>query len=316
MDHKFGEIMKILVTGGAGFIGSHVVDKYIDMGHEVVIIDNMSTGKEENINPKAKFINIDITDEKIIDIFKDEKFDIINHHAAQMDVRVSVNDPKFDARTNIIGGLNLYEAAKETGVKKIIFASSGGTVYGEQEQFPAGEDHPTRPCSPYGISKLSNEKYLFYYKEVYNIDYVALRYANVYGPRQNPHGEAGVVAIFTNKLLAGEQPKINGDGKNTRDYVFADDVAKANEIALNDDVSGIFNVGTGIETDVNEIFTKLNEITNANCAEIHGPAKAGEQKRSVISFNKFNMLHSWKPMIDFNEGLHETVKFFKSKLDN
>lgn len=314
MDSKGESLMKILVTGGAGFIGSHIADKYIDEGHDVVILDDMSSGKEDNINPKAKFVKMDINDKKIVDLFKDERFDIVNHHAAQMDVRVSVNDPKFDARTNILGGLNLYEAAKETGVKKIIFASSGGTVYGEQELFPASEEHPTRPCSPYGISKLSNEKYLFYYKEVYGIDFVALRYANVYGPRQNPHGEAGVVAIFANKLLKGEKPIINGDGKNTRDYVYVDDVVIANLLALKDDVSGIYNIGTAIETDVNDIFRSLNNIIKADCEEEHGPAKAGEQKRSVISFNKIKNLHGWIPKIEFNEGLHYTVNFFKSKL--
>jgi UDP-glucose 4-epimerase len=314
MDRKGESLMKILVTGGAGFIGSHIADRYIDEGHEVVILDDMSSGKEENINPKAKFVKMDINDVAILELFKDEKFDIVNHHAAQMDVRVSVNDPKFDARTNILGGLNLYEAAKESGVKKIIFASSGGTVYGEQELFPASEEHPTRPCSPYGISKLSNEKYLFYYKEVYGIDFVALRYANVYGPRQNPHGEAGVVAIFANKLLKGEKPIINGDGKNTRDYIYVDDVVSANLIALNNDVSGIFNIGTAIETDVNDIFRSLNNIIKADCEEVHGPAKAGEQIRSVISFNKIKNLHGWIPKIEFNEGLHYTVSFFKSKL--
>lgn len=305
--------MKILVTGGAGFIASHIVDLYIAEGHEVVIIDNMSSGKPENINPNAKFIKMDITDKQIIDIFRAENFDIVNHHAAQMDVRVSVNDPKFDATTNIIGGLNIYESAKETGVKKIIFASSGGTVYGEQDEFPAGEDHPLRPCSPYGISKLANEKYLYYYREVYGIDYVALRYANVYGPRQNPHGEAGVVAIFAKKMLNNEQPIINGDGENTRDYVFVSDVVQANYLALNDEVSGEFNVGTGIENDVNFIFRTLNELTGSKCNEIHGEAKAGEQKRSVISYSKFEKLHGWKPTVNFKDGLAETVDFFKAQ---
>lgn len=305
--------MKILVTGGAGFIASHIADRYIAGGHDVVIIDNMSSGKKENINPNAKFINIDINDKQIIDIFRSEKFDIVNHHAAQMDVRVSVNDPKFDANTNIIGGLNIYEAAKESGVMKIIFASSGGTVYGEQDEFPACEDHHLRPCSPYGISKLANEKYLYYYREVYGIDYVALRYANVYGPRQNPHGEAGVVAIFAKKMLNNEQVIINGDGLNTRDYVFVSDVVEANYLALSNDVSGEFNVGTGIENDVNYIFRTLNILTGNKCEEIHGEAKAGEQKRSVISYSKFKKFHGWQPQINFEEGLSKTVNFFKAK---
>ena len=220
--------MKIIVTGGAGFIGSHIVDAYCALGHDVVILDNFSSGKIENCNPKARIITMDITAEAINNLFEKERFDVLNHHAAQMDVRVSVNDPQFDASTNILGGLNLYEAAKKNGVKKIIFASSGGTVYGEQQEFPASEDHPKQPLSPYGISKLANEHYLYYYKQEYGISSVILRYANIYGPRQNPHGEAGVVAIFTNKLLAGQEPVINGDGLQTRDYVFVSDVVQAN----------------------------------------------------------------------------------------
>ena len=306
--------MKILVTGGAGFIASHITDAYISAGHEVVIIDNMSTGKNENINPKAKFIELDINDPQISDIFKAEKFDVINHHAAQMDVRVSVNDPKFDAHTNILGSLNLYEAAKDHGVKKIIFASSGGTVYGEQEEFPAKEEHPLRPVSPYGISKLSNEKYLYYYKEVYGIDYAVLRYANVYGPRQNPHGEAGVVAIFAKRMLEGNKAIINGDGKNTRDYVFVDDVVKANVLALNDEMTGEYNIGTGVESDVNYIFSALKELTGSDCEEVHGEAKSGEQKRSVISFEKIYKQNGWKPTVKFKEGLDSTVEFFKGKM--
>ncbi|MGA2297164.1 MAG: NAD-dependent epimerase/dehydratase family protein [FCB group bacterium] len=308
--------MKILVTGGAGFIASHVVDAYLNAGNEVFIIDNFSTGKRENLNPKAKLIEMDITDEKVKDIFKKEKFDLLNHHAAQMDVRFSVNNPIFDARTNIIGGINLYESAKATGVKKVIFSSTGGAIYGEQDYFPADEEHPLRPCSPYGIAKLSNEKYLFYYKEVYGIDYVCLRYANVYGPRQNPHGEAGVVAIFTNKMLSGEQPVINGDGLNTRDYVFVADVVRANLLALENNVSGIYNVATSIENDVNYIFRKLKQFTNSDCKEIHGEAKSGEQRRSVCSYKKISESHGWKPTVSFDDGLEKTVEFFRNKIQS
>jgi len=304
--------MKIAVTGGAGFIASHIVDAYIALGNEVTIIDNLSTGKIENVNPKAKFIQADINSKDILSIFKAEKFDILNHHAAQMDVRVSVKDPVFDATTNIIGSLNLYEAVKETGVKKIIFASSGGTVYGEQIFTPADEEHPLNPCSPYGITKLANEKYLFYYKEIWGIDYVALRYANIYGPRQNPHGEAGVVAIFTQKMLTGEIPVINGDGFITRDYVYIEDVVKTNVLALGKSVSGIFNVGTAIENDVNYIFRTLKELTGADCPENHGEAKAGEQLRSCLSYNKFFLTHGWQPKYTFYEGLKQTVEWFQS----
>lgn len=313
MFNKNTKNMKIAVTGGAGFIGSNIVDEYIELGHEVVIFDNLSTGKQENINPKARFINIDICDDKILDIFKNEKFDILNHHAAQIDVRISVNNPKFDAQTNIIGGINLYEAAKFSGIRKIIIASTGGAIYGEQDYFPADENHLERPCSPYGIAKLTNEKFLHYYKTVFGIDFVALRYTNVYGPRQNAHGEAGVVAIFANKMFAGEQPIINGSGKFTRDYVFVQDVVNANALALNDNMSGIFNVCTGIENDVNFIFNTLKKYTKANCNEVHGDAKPGEQERSVCSYKKIQTLFNWTPKVMLDEGLKLTVDFFRKQ---
>ncbi len=308
--------MKILVTGGAGFIGSHITDAYIKLGHEVVILDNFSSGKEENVNSKARVIKADINDENISEIFEKEKFDILNHHAAQMNVRVSVDDPKFDANTNILGSINLFEAARRAGVKKIIFASSGGTVYGEQEKFPAEENDRKEPCSPYGISKFSTENYLFYYDSVHGINRVVLRYGNVYGARQNPHGEAGVVAIFINKMLAGEQPVINGDGLITRDYIYIEDVVAANVKALDDAVQGIFNVTTSVETNVNHIFRRLKELTGSDCEEFHGPAKAGEQRRSVCSFEKFDKMHGWSPKMDFDEGMKHTVAAFKAALEN
>ncbi len=305
--------MKIAVTGGAGFIGSKITDEYIKNGHEVVIIDNLSTGKRENLNPKAKFYELNINDDKIPDIFAEEKFDILSHHAAQMNVRVSVDDPRYDAVNNILGGLSLFEACRKTGVKKVIFASSGGVIYGDQDYFPADEEHPTRPCSPYGISKLSTEKYLYYYKKVYGLDYVIFRYTNVYGPRQNPHGEAGVVAIFINKMLNGEQPVINGDGTFTRDYLFVSDVVRANLIALQPEVRGIFNLSTGIEKDVNFIFSTLKDLTGSDCSQVHGPAKDGEQARSVCTYEKFYKFHGWKPEIDFEKGLSMTVEYFRNK---
>jgi len=235
--------MKILVTGGAGFIGSHVVDAYLELGHEVVVVDNLSSGSIENLNPKAKFYEMDIRDSDIEDLFKNEKPDVVNHHAAQMDVRKSVEDPIYDADVNIIGSLNLLQNCIKYGVKKFIFASTGGAIYGEQDYFPADEEHPTRPLSPYGVAKLTVEKYLYFYKEVHGLNYVVLRYANIYGPRQNPHGEAGVVAIFTSKMLKGEQPVINGDGFQTRDYTFVGDVVRANVLALSYEKSDVFNIG-------------------------------------------------------------------------
>jgi UDP-glucose 4-epimerase len=220
--------VKILVTGGAGFIGSHIADAYVQQGHDVVILDDLSSGSKGNINPGATFVHLDIRDKGVADLFRSEQFDVVNHHAAQMDVRRSVSDPQYDASINVLGGLNILENASRHKVKKVIFSSTGGAIYGEQDYFPADELHPLRPLSPYGITKLCTEKYLFYYKEVHGMDHVVLRYANVYGPRQNPHGEAGVVAIFASKLLRGEQPVINGDGKQTRDYTFVGDVVKAN----------------------------------------------------------------------------------------
>ncbi len=305
--------MTILVTGGAGFIASHVVDAYIGEGHTVIVVDDLSTGAKENINPKAQFLRVDIRTEELKSIFRTHKIDVVNHHAAQMDVRRSVADPKFDASVNVIGGLNVFEAAREHGIRKIIFSSTGGAIYGEQDYFPADEDHPVRPLSPYGITKLVTEKYLFYYKEVHGINYVVLRYANVYGPRQNPHGEAGVVAIFAKKMLQGEDPIINGDGKQTRDYTYVGDVVKANVLALKYDGSNIFNIGTGIETDVNTLFQHLRTHVRPSCPEKHGPAKQGEQRRSVISYKRIGRELGWSPSVDLQEGLRLTAEYFKKK---
>jgi UDP-glucose 4-epimerase len=305
--------LKILVTGGAGFIGSQVADAFISDGHNVYIIDNLSTGNEKNINPKANFLKYDIGDTEVLKIFEKEKFDVVNHHAAQIDVRKSVSDPIFDANINIIGTINLLQSCTKTGVKKFMFASTGGAIYGEQEYFPADENHPTKPVSPYGITKLTIEKYLFFYKNEYGLNYTILRYANVFGPRQNPLGEAGVVAIFTNKLLKNENPVINGNGKQTRDYVFVEDVVKANVLNLNNNSSDIYNVGTGIETSVNEIFLKLNEISGGIAVDKHGPTAKGEQLRSVITFDKLYKKFNWKPSVKINEGLKITYESFKSK---
>ncbi len=305
--------MKILVTGGAGFIASHVADAYIKAGHEVVIIDNLSTGKIENINPNAKFYQLDILDEKVKAVFRTEKFDLVNHHAAQMDIRKSVADPLYDARVNILGTLNLMQNSVDFNVKKFIFISSGGAAYGEQEIFPAPETHPTRPLSPYGVTKLTGEKYLYFYHTAYGLQYNVLRYANVYGPRQSPHGEAGVVAIFTTRLLNGEVPVINGDGKQTRDYVYVGDVVRANVELLNFNQNETFNIGTSIETDVNQIFHHLNSLCGSNKPEQHGPAKKGEQLRSVIDYSKATQLLGWKPEVDLANGLKKTVEFFKQK---
>ncbi|MFC2094089.1 NAD-dependent epimerase/dehydratase family protein [Bacteroidota bacterium] len=306
--------MKILVTGGAGFIASNIADKFIEEGHDVVILDDLSTGFEKNINPKAKFVKLNIGDEKVSNLFEEEKFDVVNHHAAQMDVRRSVVDPAFDANTNILGTINLLQNSVKHGVNKFMFASTGGAVYGEQEYFPADEIHPTVPVSPYGISKLSVEKYLYFYFNEHKLNYTILRYANIYGPRQNPFGEAGVVAIFSTKLLNGEQPIINGSGEQTRDYVFVEDVVNANILTLADEESNIYNVGTGIETDVNELYNILNDIVGNGQEEKHGPAAAGEQMRSVITSEKLFDKFKWKPSTKLIDGLKETTDFFKNKI--
>jgi UDP-glucose 4-epimerase len=240
---------------------------------------------------------------------------VVNHHAAQMDVRRSVSDPAFDANTNILGTINLLQNSISNGVKKFMFASTGGAVYGEQNYFPADENHPTSPLSPYGISKLAVEKYLFFYFTQYKLNYTILRYANIYGPRQNPFGEAGVVAIFSSKLLKDEHTIINGTGKQTRDYVFVGDVVKANLLTINEDRSDIYNVGTGKETDVNKLFNELNKITGRNAAEKHGPAAPGEQMRSVITSEKLFNKFKWKPDTELYVGLEKTVDFFKNNLN-
>ncbi len=305
--------MKILVTGGAGFIGSHIVDALIEKGHKVVVLDDLSSGSVKNLPRKIRFIKLDVRSNNLGTLFLEEHFDAVYHLAAQMDVRKSVADPKFDASVNIIGGLNLLECCAKYDVKKVIFASTGGAIYGEQDYFPADEKHPLRPLSPYGVAKLSFEQYLFYYKEIYGIDYISLRFANIYGPRQNPHGEAGVVAIFTTKFLNGEKPVINGDGKQTRDYVYVGDIVDANIRALDYPGTGIFNLGTGIESDVNILFRQIRDLTGSDCEEVHGPAKKGEQLRSVLDNSLAKDVLGWEPKISLKQGLKETVDYFKKQ---
>ncbi len=298
--------MKILITGGAGFIASHIADAYLSLGHEVVIVDDLSTGSLKNIPQKARLIQMSIADPALLEVLQKEKPDVVNHHAAQIDVRKSVATPGADAQVNIFGSLNLFEACRQVGVKKVIFASTGGAIYGEQDAYPADETHRTDPLSPYGIAKLSVEKYLGFYRHVYGLKTVILRYANVYGPRQNAHGEAGVVAIFSNKILKNEPPMVNGDGKQTRDYVFVEDVVACNVNALEENVSGIFNVGTGVETDVNELCAILLKSAESNLKPIYGPAKSGEQIRSCLKPGKLQKI----PATDLTTGLVKTMQWF------
>jgi len=305
--------MKIVVTGGAGFIGSHVVDAYVAAGHEVIVVDDLSTGHRENLNPRARFHALDIQDPRTAELLRDERPDVLNHHAAQMDVRRSVADPLFDARVNVLGTIHLLEAARQAGVHRIVFVSSGGAVYGEQETFPASESHATNPLSPYGVSKRTGELYAYFYQAEYRLPFIALRYANVYGPRQDPHGEAGVVAIFTGKMLRGEPVTVNGDGGQTRDYVFVGDVARANLLALEREVSGPVNIGTGVETDVNALARLLLEATGSRSEVRHGPAKAGEQRRSVVDARRASERLGWRPEVALRDGLRQTVAFFRER---
>ena len=306
--------MKILVTGGAGFIGSNIQDRLIQEGHQVVVVDDLFSGRKEYINPKAKFYKVDIQTKDLEQVFAKERPEVVDHHAAHINVRESVKNPIFDAQVNILGTINLLENCKKYKVKKVIFASTGGALYGDTDVIPTPEDHPTKPISPYGITKLCIENYLYYYKQVHGLDYVILRYANVYGPRQDPYGEAGVVAIFTQKLLANEQPIINGDGKQTRDYVFVEDVVDSNMLALTYKRSDIYNVGTGKETSVNELFRKLVDITGVSKPEKHGPPMPGEQRKSCLSFTKIKEKLGWKPKTGLDEGLEKTVEWFKNQL--
>lgn len=307
--------MKILVTGGAGFIGSHVADALLTAGHEVHIVDDMSGGRRENIPSNAHFHELDIRSEEAQQMVEAERFEAVFHLAAQMDVRKSVADPVFDAGINILGFLGLIEAARRGGVKKIVFASTGGAIYGEPEYTPQDENHPVLPLSPYGITKLATEKYLHFYHESYGIQYVALRYGNVYGPRQNPHGEAGVVAIFAERMLKGETAVVNGSGEQTRDYVFVGDVVRANLAALEYGSSGTFNIGTGVETDVNHLFRQIKHLTGSDLPERHVDAKPGEQMRSVLGCDLAATELDWTPQTAVDDGLRKTVDWFADRLD-
>ncbi len=304
---------KVLVTGGAGFIGSHLVDRLIQEGNEVVVIDNLSTGKRKQLNKNAVLYKMDIRSKRIERVFRKERPLTIVHLAAQMNVRHSTENPGFDADVNILGILNLLEHAVKNGVRKVSFASSGGAVYGEQEVFPAGESHRTEPMSPYGISKLAGEKYLAYYATALGLRSVVLRFANVYGPRQDSEGEAGVVAIFSKLMLEGGQPIVNGTGKQTRDFVYVDDVVESIMATIGEDIQGIFNVGTGQESTVNECYGIIKTLTNSSCKDLYGAAKKGEQFRSVLDVTKLRERFDWDPQVSLSEGLKKTVEFFQAQ---
>lgn len=304
--------MKILVTGGAGFIGSHVVDLCIQHGFEVVIVDDLSTGRISNLNPAAKLYRMDIRDNQLKEVFESEKPDYVDHHAAQMDVRRSIVEPLFDADVNILGSINLIECARQFGVKRFVYISTGGAVYGEPEYLPCDEAHPINPICQYGASKHTVEHYLYMYKENYGLDYTVLRYPNVYGPRQDPHGEAGVVAIFAGQMLRGDQVVINGDGEQARDFVYVGDCARANLMTIQASRGlGIINLGSGQGTTVNEIFEKLSHITGYANDAIHGPAKVGETRKIFLDAGKAQRELNWHPKLDLDDGLQRTVEYFR-----
>jgi UDP-glucose 4-epimerase len=313
--------MKILVTGGAGFIGSNVVDAYLAAGHEVVIIDNLFSGKWENLNPKAKFYLLDIRSAEVAKVFAREKFDLINHHAAQMSVPASVEDPLFDADVNVKGFVNLLEASRDTGVKKVIFISSGGAIYGEAEEFPTSEKSPPLPLSPYAITKSVSEQYLAFYNHQYGLDYTILRYANVYGPRQIPHGEAGVVAVFMDRLLAGKKCAVyhfpDEPRGMTRDYCFVGDIVQANLQAIDKGSKGAFNIGTCKETHTadlfNEVFAALKNLRPELDDELRkyetGAGRPGDLTRSCLIYDKAGDELGFNPHFSLDQGLAETAKW-------
>jgi len=305
--------LNILVTGGAGFIGSHVADAYIKAGHKVVVIDNLSMGNRRNINPEAKFYKTDIRDKKVKDIIKKERIEAVNHHAAQISVPDSVKNPAADAAINVWGTLNLLEAARENRVGRFIFVSSGGTVYGSPKKFPVAETAPIAPENPYGITKVTGENYVKFYALQHGMKYVILRYSNVYGPRQIPHGEAGVVSIFIERIMKNQRPVIFGGGKCVRDYVYAGDAAAANLAALKKGTNNEFNIGTGKPTNVNMLYAAIKKATGFKKAAKKGPFRQGDILVNYLNINKAKRILKWKPKVSLNEGIERTYGYFKNK---
>lgn len=303
----------VLVTGGAGFIGSHIVDLFVDEGYNVAVLDNLLTGKRENLNPAARFYEADLRDaDDVARIMATEQPEIISHQAALANVRDSFVDPVAYVQTNIVGTLNLLNAARDQKVRKVLFASTGGAIYGNAEEVPTTESYPANPLDPYGISKLAGEHYLSSYYHSSGLDYCVLRYANVYGPRQDPFGEGGVMAIFSNRMIHGQPVVINGDGKQERDFTYVKDIARANLLAATRG-HGICNIGTGVGANINTIFHILADATTYQLPETHGPAKAGEVKISVLDASHAEKMLGWTPTVNLKDGLFETVAYFRDK---
>ncbi len=303
--------MKILVTGGAGFIGSNLVDALVDLNHDVVVVDNLSSGLSRNLNPKARFYEIDIRDKKLSKVFEQEKPDIVDHHAAQIDVRKSGEDPIADAEANILGSLNVITNCVRSGVKRVVYASSGGAIYGDPQYLPADENHPINPISQYGVSKHTVEHYLHLYSIIHGLEYMALRYSNVYGPRQNPYGEAGVVAIFAIQMLTGKQPTIFGPGDKTRDYTHVSDIVKANIVALEKGKNTIYNIGTGVETSDQEIFDTMASVLGYKGKPIYAPVRKGEVYRISLECSKARKELGWRPRLSLKEGVAQTAEYYR-----
>jgi UDP-glucose 4-epimerase len=305
--------MKIVVTGGAGFIGSHVVDAYVAAGHQVIVVDNLSLGKRENVNPTARLVEMDITAPALVDLFQVERPDVVNHHAANPSVAVSVQRPTFDAEQNVLGTIRVLEAARQSGVNKFLYISSGGAMYGNPEYLPLDEDHPANPVSPYALSKHAGERYVRLYGVEHGLCWTSLRYANVYGPRQDPFGEAGVIAIFCQNLLEGLAPEIHWDGEQTRDFVFVGDCARANLLALEGGDGQAYNVGTGLGTSINALFFTLMDVAGKELTPRRGPRRPGDARHSYLDCTKIERELGWRAEVGLREGLVQTWDYFQRR---
>lgn len=306
--------MKILVTGGAGFIGSHIVDAFLSAGHDVCVVDDLSTGFRHNLAPGVPLHVVDIRDADLSDVFEKERPEIVCHQAARANVRESFEKPLLYADVNVLGSLNVLECCRRFSVRKVLYASTGGAVYGNPERLPVTENHPINPLDPYGASKHHVEHYLHLYEKNFGISYTSLRYPNVYGPRQNPFGEAGVVAIFTRQMLDGKQPVINGSGEQQRDFVSATDIAQANLLALDKGDGEIMNIGSGLATSINTIYTELANLTGFERKAAYGPAKDGEVYRIYLNADRAGEILGWAPRVSLTEGLGATVEYFRKSI--
>lgn len=306
--------MKVLVTGGAGFCGSHVVDQLLEAGYEVIVVDNLSTGKAENLSPESRLYQMDIRSPELLGMLEAERPDYVSHHAAQISVQASLRNPMHDASTNLLGSINLLEACRKVGIKKVVYASTGGAIYGEPGYLPCDEDHPIQPLCQYGASKHAVEHYLYLYSKLYGLNYTVLRYPNVYGPRQDPFGEAGVVAIFTRRMLAGKEAVINGSGDQERDFLYVGDVASANLLALQKGEGRIFNLGWGRGVSVRQLFDELSNLIGYKSEPVFGPP-VPEVFKIHLDARKARQELGWEPHVPIEEGLRLTIEFFRNSVD-